>query len=96
MSYKRTIYSLIPFKKLFDIQSYSAVGSIISRFKVRRQTERILLRKVEGIRKDFMRQGQTCFLFTFASSWFKRSFDSSNEAVNLNERQRGKYYENIN
>lgn len=52
--------SLTAIGKVFDIQSYSTVSSIIERFKVRMRTDRKLLRKVEGIRSGFMRQGQTC------------------------------------
>jgi REP element-mobilizing transposase RayT len=51
--------SLTAIGKVFDIQSYSTVSSIIERFKVRMRTERKLMRKVEGIKKSFMRQGQT-------------------------------------
>jgi putative transposase len=51
--------SLATIGKLFGIQSYSTVSSIIERFKVRLQTERMLLRNVERIRKAVMRQEQT-------------------------------------
>jgi hypothetical protein len=51
--------SLSSIGKVFDIQSYSTVGSIIERFKVRMQSERKLLRKVEEIRKVAMSQGKT-------------------------------------
>ena len=45
--------------KVFDINSYSTVSSIIERFKGRMQSNRKLFQKVEGVRKSFMRQGQT-------------------------------------
>jgi hypothetical protein len=48
--------SLTTIGKVFDIQSYSTASSIIERFKARMQTERKLIRKVEGIRKATMRQ----------------------------------------
>ncbi|MGD9223820.1 MAG: helix-turn-helix domain-containing protein [Desulfobacteraceae bacterium] len=51
--------SLTTIGKVFDIQSYSTVSSIIERFKVRMKTERKMLRKVEGMKKVLMRQGQT-------------------------------------
>jgi chromosomal replication initiation ATPase DnaA len=51
--------SLTAIGKVFDIQSYSTVSSIIERFKGRMKTDRNLLRKVEKIRRGFMRQGQT-------------------------------------
>ncbi len=51
--------SLTTIGKVFDIQSYSTVSTIIERFKVRMQTERKLIRKVEETRKALMRQGQT-------------------------------------
>ena len=51
--------SLTTIGKVFDIQSYSTVSSIVERFKIRMQTERKLIRNVEGIRKAIMRQGQT-------------------------------------
>ncbi len=41
--------------KVFDIQSYSTVSSIIERFKVRMQTEQKLLKKVEETRKILIR-----------------------------------------
>ena len=51
--------SLTTIGKVFDIQSYSTVSSIIERFKVRMQTERKLARKVEEAKKALMSQGQT-------------------------------------
>jgi chromosomal replication initiation ATPase DnaA len=51
--------SLTGIGKVFDIRSYSTVSSIIERFKVRIQTERPLLRKVEGAKKTLMRHEQT-------------------------------------
>jgi len=48
--------SLSAIGKVFDIESYSAVSSIIERLKARMHTEKKLLRKVEVIRKRFMRQ----------------------------------------
>jgi chromosomal replication initiation ATPase DnaA len=51
--------SLSSIGKVFDIQSYSTVGSVIERFKVRMQSERKLLRKVKEIRKVTMSQGKT-------------------------------------
>ncbi len=51
--------SLAAIGKVFGIQSYSTVSSIIERFKVRMRMERKLTRKVEGIRKGFMRQEKT-------------------------------------
>jgi chromosomal replication initiation ATPase DnaA len=51
--------SLTTIGKVFDIQSYSTVSSIIERFKIRIQADRKLLRNVEGIRKAIMRHGQT-------------------------------------
>jgi chromosomal replication initiation ATPase DnaA len=50
--------SLTTIGKVFDIQSYSTVSSIVERFKIRMQTERKLIRNVEGKRKAIMRQGQ--------------------------------------
>jgi putative transposase len=51
--------SLTTIGKVFDIQSYSTVSSIVERFKIRMQTERKLIRNVEGIRKAIMRQEKT-------------------------------------
>jgi chromosomal replication initiation ATPase DnaA len=51
--------SLSAIGKVFDIDSYSTVSSIIERLKTRMQTEKKLLRKVEVIKKGFMRQKQT-------------------------------------
>jgi chromosomal replication initiation ATPase DnaA len=51
--------SLTTIGKVFNIQSYSTVSSIVERFKIRMQTERKLIRNVEGIRKAIMRQGRT-------------------------------------
>jgi REP element-mobilizing transposase RayT len=51
--------SLITIGKVFDIQSYSTVSSIIARFKVRMQTERKLSRNVESTKKTIMSQMQT-------------------------------------
>jgi putative transposase len=51
--------SLKTIGKVFNIQSYSTVSSIVERFKIRMQTERKLIRNIEGIRKAIMRQGQT-------------------------------------
>jgi REP element-mobilizing transposase RayT len=51
--------SLTTIGKVFNIQSYSTVSSIIERFKVRMQTERKIMRKVEGTKKALMRQRQT-------------------------------------
>jgi hypothetical protein len=53
--------SLATIGKVFGVQSYSTVSSIIERFKVRTKTERKLIRKVDRIRELFMRQGQTPF-----------------------------------
>ena len=47
--------SLTSIGKVFDIQSYSTVSSIIERFKVRMQTEQKLLKKVEETRKILIR-----------------------------------------
>jgi hypothetical protein len=47
---------LLSMGKVFDIQSYSTVGSIIARFKVRMPSDRKLLRKVEEIRRVTMSQ----------------------------------------
>lgn len=47
--------SLTTIGKVFDIQSYSTVSSIIERFKIRMQVERKLFRNVEEIRKAIMR-----------------------------------------
>ena len=54
--------SLSAIGKVFDIESYSTVSSIIERLKTRMQTEKKLLRRVEEIRKRLMRQEQTCDL----------------------------------
>lgn len=51
--------SLTAIGRIFDIQSYSTVSSIIERFKVRLHAERKLLRKVKEVRLTLMRQGQT-------------------------------------
>jgi REP element-mobilizing transposase RayT len=51
--------SLAGIGKAFDISSYSTVSSIIERFKVRMQSDRKLLKKVEAARETFMRQGKT-------------------------------------
>jgi hypothetical protein len=51
--------SLTAIGKVFNIHSYSTVSSIIERFKVRMQTKRQLLQKVEGAKKTLLRQGQT-------------------------------------
>jgi chromosomal replication initiation ATPase DnaA len=48
--------SLASIGKVFDIQSYSTVGSIIARLKIRLKSERKLLRKVEEIRGIAMSQ----------------------------------------
>ena len=49
--------SLSGIGKVFGIASYSTVSSIIDRFKVRMRSERKLMRRVEGVKKMFMRQG---------------------------------------
>jgi hypothetical protein len=51
--------SLAGIGKAFDISSYRTVSSIIERFKVRMQSDRKLLKKVEAARETFMRQGLT-------------------------------------
>ena len=51
--------SLTGIGKVFDINSYSTVSSIIERFKVRMRSDRKLLQKVEEVRNTLLRQGQT-------------------------------------
>ena len=51
--------SLTAIGKVVDIQSYSTVSSMIERFKARMESERNLLRNVEGVKKVVMRQGKT-------------------------------------
>jgi chromosomal replication initiation ATPase DnaA len=55
--------SLANIGKAFDISSYSTVSSIIERFRVRMQSDRKLLKKVEAAKDTFMRQGQARPLF---------------------------------
>ncbi len=51
--------SLTTIGKVFDIQSYSTVSSIIERFKIRLRVEQRLFRNVEDIRRAILHQGQT-------------------------------------
>lgn len=51
--------SLTSIGNIFGIDSYSTVSSIIERFKERKQSDRNLMKKVEQLKIDLMRQGQT-------------------------------------
>jgi chromosomal replication initiation ATPase DnaA len=51
--------SLTSIGKVFGIDSYSTVSSIIERFKERIQSDRNLMKKVEQLKIGLMRQGKT-------------------------------------